>query len=124
LIKDEDARTMAYRLAAEEDIFVEVSACVAAFYAVETAKGLPKGVRVLCMAPNTKEERYLSSNSFVKLTKKISRPLYTHNCTNYFASFLLQQLIHSYFLSYCLSFVQSIFTYFSIKFEMFLADVL
>jgi hypothetical protein len=70
LIKDEDARTMAYRLAAEEDIFVEVSACVAAFYAVETAKGLPKGVRVLCMAPNTKEERYLSSNSFVKLTKK------------------------------------------------------
>jgi cysteine synthase len=63
LIKDEDAQTMARRLAAEEGIFVGASAGAAAFYAVETAKRLPKGARVLCMAPDT-GERYLSSDLF------------------------------------------------------------
>jgi cysteine synthase len=63
LIKDEDAQTMARRLAAEEGIFVGASGAAAAHYAVEVAKKLPKGARVLCMAPDT-GERYLSSDLF------------------------------------------------------------
>jgi cysteine synthase A len=63
LIKDEDAQTMARRLAAEEGIFVGASAGAAAYYAVEVAKRLPKGARVLCMAPDS-GERYLSSDLF------------------------------------------------------------
>lgn len=63
LIKDEDAQTMARRLAAEEGIFVGASGAAAAHFAVETAKKLPAGARVLCMAPDT-GERYLSSDLF------------------------------------------------------------
>lgn len=63
LIKDEDAQTMARRLAAEEGIFVGASGAAAAHFAVETAKQLPAGKRVLCMAPDT-GERYLSSDLF------------------------------------------------------------
>jgi cysteine synthase len=63
LIKDEDAQTMARRLAAEEGILVGASAGAAAYYAVEVAKRLPKGARVLCMAPDS-GERYLSSDLF------------------------------------------------------------
>jgi cysteine synthase A len=63
LIKDEDAQVMARRLAAEEGIFVGASGAAAAHFAVETAKQLPKGARVLCMAPDT-GERYLSSDLF------------------------------------------------------------
>ncbi|MDQ0247457.1 cysteine synthase A [Bacillus fengqiuensis] len=63
LIKDEDAQTMARRLAAEEGIFVGASGAASAHFAVETAKKLPAGARVLCMAPDT-GERYLSSDLF------------------------------------------------------------
>jgi cysteine synthase len=63
LIKDEDAQTMARRLAAEEGIFVGASGAASAHHAVEVAKKLPKGARVLCMAPDT-GERYLSSDLF------------------------------------------------------------
>jgi len=65
LIRDEDAQSMARRLAAEEGIFVGASAGAAAHFAVEKAKHLPKGARVLCMAPDT-GERYLSSDLFLK----------------------------------------------------------
>lgn len=63
LIKDEDAQTMARRLAAEEGIFVGASGAASAHFAVEVAKKLPAGARVLCMAPDT-GERYLSSDLF------------------------------------------------------------
>lgn len=63
LIKDEDAQEMARLLARKEGIFVGASAAAAAHYAVEVAKKLPKGSRVLCMAPDT-GERYLSSDLF------------------------------------------------------------
>ena len=65
LIKDEDAQAMARRLAADEGIFVGASAGAAAYFAIEKAKELPKGTRVLCMAPDT-GERYLSSDLFLK----------------------------------------------------------
>lgn len=63
LIKDEDAQTMARRLAREEGIFVGASAGAAAYYAVQVAKRMPPSARVLCMAPDT-GERYLSSDLF------------------------------------------------------------
>ncbi|OQP00384.1 cysteine synthase A [Geobacillus sp. 44C] len=65
LIKDEDAQMMARRLAAEEGILVGASAAASAYYAVEVAKQLPKGARVLCIAPDS-GERYLSSDLFVE----------------------------------------------------------
>ncbi|ANB57801.1 cysteine synthase A [Anoxybacillus sp. B7M1] len=63
LIKDEDAQTMARRLAAEEGILVGASAGAAAHYAIEIAKRLPSDARVLCMAPDS-GERYLSWDLF------------------------------------------------------------
>lgn len=63
LIKDEDAETMARRLAAEEGILVGTSSAASAYFAVEIARTLPKEARVLCMAPDT-GERYLSSDLF------------------------------------------------------------
>jgi cysteine synthase len=65
LIKDEDAQMMARRLAAEEGILVGASAAASAYYAVEVAKQLPKGARVLCIAPDS-GERYLSSDLFAE----------------------------------------------------------
>jgi cysteine synthase len=65
LIKDEDAQMMARRLAAEEGILVGASAAASAYYAVEVAKQLPRGARVLCMAPDS-GERYLSSDLFAE----------------------------------------------------------
>jgi cysteine synthase A len=65
LIKDEDAQMMARRLAAEEGILVGASAAASAYYAVEVARQLPKGARVLCMAPDS-GERYLSSDLFAE----------------------------------------------------------
>ncbi|AEH47674.1 cysteine synthase A [Parageobacillus thermoglucosidasius] len=65
LIKDEDAQMMARRLAAEEGILVGASAAASAFYAIKVAKQLPKGARVLCMAPDS-GERYLSSDLFAE----------------------------------------------------------
>ncbi len=63
LIKDEDAQEMARLLARKEGIFVGASAAASAHFAVEIAKELPAGARVLCMAPDT-GERYLSSDLF------------------------------------------------------------
>ncbi|MGG5254025.1 cysteine synthase A [Neobacillus sp. SM06] len=63
LIKDEDAQEMARLLARKEGIFVGASAAASAHFAVEIAKKLPAGARVLCMAPDT-GERYLSSDLF------------------------------------------------------------
>ena len=56
---------MARRLAAEEGILVGASAAASAYYAIEVAKQLPKGARVLCMAPDS-GERYLSSDLFAE----------------------------------------------------------
>nr|WP_216367663.1 cysteine synthase A [Geobacillus sp. DSP4a] len=63
LIKDEDAQQMARQLAAKEGILVGASAAASAYYAIKVAKQLPKGARVLCMAPDS-GERYLSSDLF------------------------------------------------------------
>ena len=63
LIDDADAQRMARALAAKEGIFVGASAAASAHFAIEVAKTLPKGARVLCLAPDT-GERYLSSDLF------------------------------------------------------------
>lgn len=62
-INDEDAQTMARRLAAEEGIFIGASGAASAHFAIEIAKNLPAEARVLCLAPDT-GERYLSSDLF------------------------------------------------------------
>jgi len=62
-IKDEDAQSMARRLAREEGILVGASAAASAFYAVEVARGLPTSAKVLSLAPDS-GERYLSSDLF------------------------------------------------------------
>ncbi|MDG4658299.1 cysteine synthase A [Ectobacillus antri] len=62
-IEDEDALTMMRRLAREEGILVGPSSGASVFAAVEVAKRLGEGKRVLCMAPDT-GERYLSMNLF------------------------------------------------------------
>ncbi|KKK34258.1 cysteine synthase [Salinicoccus sediminis] len=62
-IADEDAVDMFKRLAREEGIFVGPSAGASAFAAIEVAKRLGPGKRVLAIAPDT-GERYLSMNLF------------------------------------------------------------
>jgi len=62
-IKDEDAQSMARRLAAEEGIFVGASGAASAHFAIEIASQLPESARVLSLAPDT-GERYLSSDLF------------------------------------------------------------
>ncbi|MCM3388490.1 cysteine synthase A [Ureibacillus chungkukjangi] len=62
-IDDEDAQTVARRLAAEEGILVGASGAASAYFAIELAKKLPSSQRVLCLAPDT-GERYLSSDLF------------------------------------------------------------
>lgn len=62
-IDDEDAQTVARRLAAEEGILVGASGAASAYFAIELAKMLPSSQRVLCLAPDT-GERYLSSDLF------------------------------------------------------------
>lgn len=64
-IEDQDAAVMARRLAAEEGILVGASGAAAAHFAVELAKQMPQGARVLCLAPDT-GERYLSSDLFTE----------------------------------------------------------
>jgi cysteine synthase A len=64
LIEDQDAQTMARRLAAEEGILVGASGAAAAHFAVEIARDLPNSATVLSIAPDT-GERYLSSDLFV-----------------------------------------------------------
>ncbi|WP_040226609.1 cysteine synthase A [Bhargavaea cecembensis] len=63
LIDDADAQRTARELAAKEGIFVGASAAASAYFAIEVAKKLPRGARVLCLAPDT-GERYLSSDLF------------------------------------------------------------
>lgn len=62
-IKDEEAQTMARKLASKEGIFVGASGAASAYFAVQVAKNLPATSKVLCLAPDT-GERYLSSDLF------------------------------------------------------------
>ncbi|RLQ91547.1 cysteine synthase A [Planomicrobium sp. Y74] len=62
-IEDEDAIDIFRRVAREEGIFVGPSAGATIFAAIEIAKRLGAGKKVLCIAPDT-GERYLSMNLF------------------------------------------------------------
>jgi cysteine synthase A len=62
-IEDEDAIDLFKRMAREEGLFVGPSAGATVYAAIETAKRLGKGKKVLCIAPDT-GERYLSMNLF------------------------------------------------------------
>lgn len=62
-IKDEDAVSMYKEVARREGVFIGLSGAAAIFAALEVAKKLGKGKRVLCIAPDT-GERYLSMNLF------------------------------------------------------------
>jgi len=62
-IRDEDAQTMARRLAKEEGILVGASAAASAYFAIDVARRLPAGANVLSIAPDS-GERYLSSDLF------------------------------------------------------------
>ncbi|SHN18249.1 cysteine synthase A [Gracilibacillus kekensis] len=62
-IGDEDAINTFKRLASEEGIFVGPSAGAAVFAAIQVAKKLGKGKKVVCVAPDT-GERYLSMHLF------------------------------------------------------------
>lgn len=62
-ISDEIAIDMFKKLAREEGVFVGPSAGAAVYAAIEIAKRLGKGKKVLCIAPDT-GERYLSMNLF------------------------------------------------------------
>ncbi|EGA90627.1 cysteine synthase A [Planococcus donghaensis MPA1U2] len=62
-IQDEDAIDIFKRVAREEGIFVGPSAGATIYAAIEIAKRLGSGKKVLCIAPDT-GERYLSMNLF------------------------------------------------------------
>lgn len=62
-ISDEDAIEVFKKLAREEGVFVGPSAGAAVYAAIDIAKRLGKGKKVLCIAPDT-GERYLSMNLF------------------------------------------------------------
>lgn len=62
-IHDEDAIDIFKRVAREEGIFVGPSAGATIYAAIELAKRLGAGKKVLCIAPDT-GERYLSMNLF------------------------------------------------------------
>ncbi|ANU24074.1 cysteine synthase A [Planococcus donghaensis] len=62
-IQDEDAIEIFKRVAREEGIFVGPSAGATIYAAIELAKRLGSGKKVLCIAPDT-GERYLSMNLF------------------------------------------------------------
>lgn len=62
-INDEDAIDMFKKMARDEGIFVGPSAGATVFAAIEIAKRLGAGKKVLCIAPDT-GERYLSMNLF------------------------------------------------------------
>ncbi len=62
-IEDEDAINIFRRVAREEGIFVGPSAGATIYAAIEIAKRLGNGKKVLCIAPDT-GERYLSMNLF------------------------------------------------------------
>lgn len=62
-IEDEEAIDMFKQVARSEGIFVGLSAAAAIHAAIEVAKRIGAGKRVLCIAPDT-GERYLSMNIF------------------------------------------------------------
>jgi len=62
-IEDEDAVNMFKMAARSEGLFVGLSGAAAIFAAIEVAKSIGEGKRVLCIAPDT-GERYLSMNLF------------------------------------------------------------
>ncbi|WP_085992092.1 cysteine synthase A [Oceanobacillus senegalensis] len=62
-IQDDDAITTLRKLARLEGIFIGPSGAAAVYAAMEVAKKLGKGKRVVCLAPDT-GERYLSMNLF------------------------------------------------------------
>ena len=63
LVEDEPAQQMARDLAAKEGILLGTSGAASVYWGIEVAKKLPKGARVLSLAPDT-GERYLSSDLF------------------------------------------------------------
>ena len=65
LIEDEDAQTMARRVAAEEGILLGASGAASVHFAVSIAAKLAQDARVLCMGPDS-GERYLSSDLFAR----------------------------------------------------------
>ncbi|WP_339227890.1 cysteine synthase A [Oceanobacillus sp. FSL K6-2867] len=62
-IRDEEAIGLLRRLSQEEGIFIGPSGAAAVYAAIEVAKKLGEGKRVVCIAPDT-GERYLSMNLF------------------------------------------------------------
>ncbi|MFS0782821.1 cysteine synthase A [Bacillus sp. 1P06AnD] len=60
-VKDDDAVDLFRRLPKEEGIFVGPSSAAAVYGAIQIAKKIGKGKRVLCIAPDS-GERYLSMN--------------------------------------------------------------
>lgn len=62
-IADEDAVNTFKQLGSQEGLFVGPSSAAAVFAAIQVAKRLGEGKRVLCIAPDT-GERYLSMNLF------------------------------------------------------------
>lgn len=62
-IQDDDAINMFKQLGEKEGIFIGPSGAAAVFAAIDLAKRLGKGKRVVCIAPDT-GERYLSMNLF------------------------------------------------------------
>lgn len=62
-ISDEEAIGLLRRLAQKEGIFIGPSGAAAVYAAIEVAKKLGEGKRVVCIAPDT-GERYLSMNLF------------------------------------------------------------
>jgi cysteine synthase A len=62
-VADNDALLTTRRLAREEGVLVGISSGAATFAALEVARQLGMGTRVLAMAPDT-GERYLSSDIF------------------------------------------------------------
>ncbi|MFD1848888.1 cysteine synthase A [Oceanobacillus bengalensis] len=62
-IADDDALSMLRLLARTEGVFIGPSGAAAVYAAIEVAKHLGKGRKVVCLAPDT-GERYLSMNLF------------------------------------------------------------
>ncbi|RLL45437.1 cysteine synthase A [Oceanobacillus piezotolerans] len=62
-IADEDAIDMLRKLARTEGIFIGPSGAAAVFAAIQVARKLGKGKKVVCLAPDS-GERYLSMNLF------------------------------------------------------------
>ncbi|GAA0611446.1 cysteine synthase A [Virgibacillus siamensis] len=62
-IDDDDAVDMFRKLPREEGVFIGLSGAAAVFAAIQVAKRLGSGKKILCIAPDT-GERYLSMNLF------------------------------------------------------------